>query len=144
LISNPTPQIAFSKIYEPITYGIKGKPFLNNQYYNFNEILNKEITNGHCVSEEFLDLIDVWMVPKLSGSKMEHPTEKNVEIYHKPFKRCSKINDNILDLCGGSGASLIAAHQLKRKCFMIEIDPIFVDLIIKRFESFTGIKAVKI
>jgi len=144
LVSNPTPQVAFSKIYEPCTYGTTGDPYLNNQYFNFNEILNKEITNGHCVSEQFMDLIDIWVTPKLSGHEMNHPTEKNVELYHKPLKRCSKINDNVLDLCGGSGAFLVAAHQLKRKCFMAEIDPVFVDLIIKRYEALTGDKAIKL
>jgi site-specific DNA-methyltransferase (adenine-specific) len=51
---------------------------------------------------------------------------------------------NILSLFGGSGGELLAAHQLKRNCFMVEMDPVFVDLIIKRFESMTGIKAKKI
>ena len=143
-ISNPTPQIAFSKIYEPVTYGIKGKPFLNKSYTNFNEMLNKEITNGHKVMDEFYDMIDVWAVNRLSGHEMEHPTEKPVTLHEKPIKRCTKIGDNILSLFGGSGGELIAAEQLKRRIFMVEIDPIFIDLIIKRYESYTNTKAIKL
>ncbi len=142
-IANPTPQIAFSKIYEPITYGIKGKPYLNKQYTNFNEIINKEITNGHRVIDEFYDMIDVWAVNRLSGAEYEHPTEKPVVLHDKPIKRCTKIGDNILSLFGGSGGELITAEQLKRRMFMVEIDPVFIDLIINRYEKFTGNKAIK-
>lgn len=143
-VANPTPQVAFSKIYEPVTYGVRGKPYINDQYKNFNEILNKEITNGHKVIDEFYDMIDVWAVNRLSGNAYEHPTEKPVTLHDKPIKRCTKIGDNILSLFGGSGGELICAEQLKRKMFMVEIDPIFVDLIIRRYEQFTGNKAVKL
>ena len=143
-VANPTPQIAFSKIYEPITYGVRGKPFINGQYKNFNEVLNKEITNGHRVIDEFYDMIDVWAVNRLSGNEYEHPTEKPITLHDKPIKRCTKIGDNILSLFGGSGGELICAEQLKRKMFMVELDPIFVDLIIRRYEQFTGKQAVKL
>lgn len=143
-VSNPTPQIAFSKIYEPVTYGVRGKPFINKTYTNFNELLNKEFTNGHCVIEQFYDLIDVWAVKRLSGNQYEHPTEKPVTLHDKPIKRCTKIGDNILSMFGGSGGEMISAEQLKRKVFMVEKDPIFVDLIIRRFEKFTNTKAILI
>ena len=143
-IANPTPNVAFSKIYEPITYGVRGKPYLNKQYKNFNEVLNKEITNGHRVIDEFYDIIDVWAVNRLSSNEYEHPTEKPVTLHDKPIKRCTKIGDNILSLFGGSGGEMIAAHQLKRRVFMVEIDPVFADLIIRRYEKFTGDQAVKI
>ena len=143
-IANPTPQIAFSKVYEPVTYGITGKPYLNQSYRNFHEVLNKEITNGHQVIEEFYDMIDVWAVKRMAGQDYEHPTQKPVTLHDKPIKRCTKLGDNILSLFGGSGGELLAAHQLKRKMFMIELDPIFVDLIVRRYERFTGDKAVKI
>jgi len=143
-IANPTPQVAFSKIYEPVTYGVRGKPYLNKQYHNFNELLNKEMTNGHRVIDELYDIIDVWAVNRLSTNDYEHPTEKPVTLHDKPIKRCTKIGDNILSLFGGSGGEMIAAHQLKRRMFMVEIDPVFIDLIIRRYEKFTGEKAVKI
>jgi DNA modification methylase len=143
-VPNPTPQIAFSKIYEPVTYGVTGKPYLNKSYTGFHEILNKEITSGHKVIEEFYDMIDVWAVKRIAGNLYEHPTEKPVTLHDKPIKRCTKVGDNILSLFGGSGGEMISAHQLKRNMFMVELDPVFVDLIIRRYEKFTGDKAVKI
>lgn len=143
-VANPTPQIAFSKIYEPVTYGIRGKPYLSKSYTNFNEIMNKEITNGHRVIEDFYDMIDVWAVNKVSGAEMEHPTEKPVSLHEKAIKRCTKVGDNILSLFGGSGGELICAEQLNRRVFMVEIDPVFIDLIIMRYEHYTKDKAIKL
>jgi DNA modification methylase len=143
-IANPTPQVAFSKIYEPVTYGVLGKPYVNDQYRNFHEILNKEITSGHRVIDEFYDMIDVWAVKRLSGQEYEHPTQKPVTLHDKAIKRCTKIGDPILSLFGGSGGELLAADQLKRRMFMVELDPVFVDLIIKRYERYSHDIARKI
>lgn len=143
-VANPTPQIAFSKVYEPCVYGTRKKPYLSPHHTNFDEVLNKEIGTGHQMIEQFLEMIDVWAIKRLSGSSYEHPTEKPVTLHDKPIKRCTKVGDNILSLFGGSGGELIAAHQLKRNCFMVEMDPVFVDLIIRRYEHLTGEKAVKI
>ena len=54
----------------------------------------------------------------------------------------SKPKENILDLFGGSGSTLIACEQLNRKCYMMELDPHYIDVIIQRWENFTGEKAV--
>lgn len=143
-VANPTPQVAFSKVYEPCVYGVRGKPYLSKHHTNFDEVLNKEIGTGHEMIENFLDMIDVWAVRKLAGNKYEHPTQKPITLHDKPIRRCTKVGDNILSLFGGSGGELLAAHQLKRNCFMVEMDPVFVDLIIKRFESYTGLKAKRI
>lgn len=69
--------------------------------------------------------------------------------YSKPVELCAKYiqlygKENILDLFGGSGSTLIACEQLNRKCFMMEFDPKYVDVIIDRWEKFTGQKAVKL
>ncbi|MBO7712048.1 MAG: ParB N-terminal domain-containing protein [Methanobrevibacter sp.] len=69
--------------------------------------------------------------------------------YSKPIGLCAKYiklysKQNVLDLFGGSGSTLIACEQLNRKCYMMELDPHYVDVIIKRYEDFTGKKAVKI
>lgn len=143
-VANPTPQVAFSKVYEPCVYGLRGKPYLSPNHHNFDEVLNKDVGTGHALIENFLDMIDVWAVKRLSGSEYQHPTQKPVTLHDKPIRRCTKVGDNILSLFGGSGGELIAAHQLNRNCFMVEMDPVFVDLIIKRFETYTGIKARKI
>lgn len=67
--------------------------------------------------------------------------------YSKPVELCAKYiklyaKDNVLDLFGGSGSTLIACEQLERNCFMMELDPRYCDVIIKRWEQFTGKKAV--
>lgn len=143
-IANPTPQIAFSKVYEPIMYGVRGKPFLSPDHRNFDEILNKEIGTGNAMIEQFTELINVWAVQRLDAKSYQHPTQKPVTLHDKPIKRCTKVGDNILSLFGGSGGELIAADQLKRKCFMAEVDPVFVDLIIRRYEKHSGKRANKI
>jgi DNA modification methylase len=143
-IANPVPQVAFSKVYEPCVYGTRGKPYLSVKQTNYDEVLNKDIGTGSEMIQNFMDMIDVWAVQRLSGNSYEHPTQKPITLHDKPIRRCTKINDNILSLFGGSGGELLAAHQLKRNCFMVEMDPVFVDLIIKRFEKLTGIKAKKI
>lgn len=143
-IANPTPQIAFSKVYEPCVYGTIGKPYLSPHHRNFDEVLNKDIGTGGEMIDNFMDMFDIWAVRRLNGNQYEHPTEKPVTLHDKPIRRCTKIGDNILSLFGGSGGELIASHQLKRRCFMIEMDPVFVDLIIRRYEAFTGDKAIKL
>ena len=143
-VANPTPQVAFSKVYEPCVYGVRGKPYLSPNHHDFDEVLNKEIGTGNEMIENFMDMIDVWAVQRLSGNKYEHPTQKPITLHDKPIRRCTKVGDNILSLFGGSGGELLAAQQLRRKCFMVEMDPVFVDLIINRYERFTGQKAVKI
>lgn len=69
--------------------------------------------------------------------------------YSKPVELCAKYiklysKTNVLDLFGGSGSTLIACEQLNRKCYMMELDPHYIDVIIARWENFTGKKAVKI
>jgi DNA modification methylase len=73
-----------------------------------------------------------------------HPTQKPITLHERPIKRCTKPGDIILDLFGGSGSTLISAEQSKRKAYLCEIDPIFCEVIIKRFEAFVGKKAVKL
>ena len=74
--------------------------------------------------------------------KRHHPTQKPVKLSEWFIKRYSKEDDNVLDLFGGSGSTLIACEQLNRNCFMMELDPHYVDVIIARWEKFTGQKAV--
>lgn len=140
--ANLTPQFAFNKVYEACVYATRGKPFLNRAYTKFHEILNKEIGTGNQVYAEIMEIINLWFIPRDTDYK--HPTQKPLTLHEKPMKRCTKPADIILDLFGGSGSTLIAAEQLKRKCFMMEIDPIFVEVIIARWEEYTGRKAKKL
>lgn len=72
----------------------------------------------------------------------EHPTMKPVDLLVYLIKNSSKENDLILDLFGGSGSTLIAAEQTQRRCYTMELDPKYCDVIIKRWEKLTGEKAI--
>lgn len=72
----------------------------------------------------------------------EHPTMKPIDLLVYLIKNSSKENDIILDLFGGSGSTLIAAEQIQRTCYVMELDPKYCDVIIKRWENLTGQKAI--
>ena len=71
-----------------------------------------------------------------------HTTPKPIGFICKALENSSKKNEKVLDLFGGSGSTLIACEQLDRNCYMMELDPHYVDVIIARWEQFTGQKAV--
>lgn len=71
-----------------------------------------------------------------------HPTQKPVGLIAEILSDFSNENDSILDCFGGSGSTLIACEQINRQCFMVEFEPVYVDMIIERWEKFTGKKAV--
>ena len=66
-----------------------------------------------------------------------HPTMKPIDLVARLLKNSSKENDKILDLFGGSGSTIIAAEQLNRNCYTMELDPKYCDVIVKRWESLT-------
>lgn len=72
---------------------------------------------------------------------MVHLTEKPVELAVRAMQYSSLPGENVLDLFGGSGSTLIAAEQTGRKAFLMELDPLYCDVIVQRFEKFTGKKA---
>lgn len=134
---NPTNQTAFNKSYEPCVYGIIGKPYLA-PINNLTEIINKEIGTGNDIVS---DISNLWIEKRLPGNRYEHATEKPPTLHEKPFLRCSKPGDIILDLFGGSGSTLIACEKLNRKALLVEQDPVYCELIIRRYEKLTSMKA---
>lgn len=72
---------------------------------------------------------------------MIHLTEKPVELAARAMEYSSKPGENILDLFGGSGSTLIAAEQTRRKAFLMELDSLYCDVIVQRYKQFTGQKA---
>ncbi len=85
----------------------------------------------------------VWEFKKPKKNAL-HPTMKPLELCAKAIYNSSRNGDIILDLFGGSGSTLIASEQLDRTCYMMELDEKYVDVIINRWEKFTGRKAVKV
>ena len=82
---------------------------------------------------------DLWKISK--DTKYKHPTQKPVELSSRAIKNSSKPQNTILDIFGGSGSTLIACEKLNRKARIMELDPIYCDVIVKRWENFTGKKA---
>lgn len=135
---NPVPTIAFNKVYEPVVYGIRGKPYLAD-INNLNEVLNKELSTGNSLLDE---INDIWMAKRLSAKDYEHATSKPPQLHEKAIKRCTRVNDIILDSFLGSGSTLIAGETLGRRVYGCELEPAFCDLIVRRWEKLTGKKAV--
>ena len=78
------------------------------------------------------------------SGKRVHPTQKPIELSATAINHTTKASDIVLDLFGGSGSTLIACEQLGRKCYMMELDEHYCDVIIARWEKFTGQKAIKL
>ena len=87
---------------------------------------------------------DVWSIKKVNPQSMIHLTEKPVELAVRAIQYSSRPGENVLDLFGGSGSTLIAAEQTGRKAFLMEIDPLYCDVIRERWEKFTGRTAERI
>lgn len=102
--------------HEPILYGWRG----SHQHYG----------NGRYKSS-------LWNIPRPKDSK-SHPTMKPIELIVNVVNNSSKQDDIVLDLFGGSGSTLIACEQTNRTCYMMELDPLYCDVIRKRYAKFIG------
>ncbi len=93
-----------------------------------------------------IPLTDVWRVSTTSEKEREqtggHATPKPIKLCERAVVTSTRKNENVLDVFGGSGSTLIACEQLERNCFMMELEPKWVDVIIHRWEKLTGKKAV--
>lgn len=107
--------------HEPILYGWKKK-------HNFYRLGQQDKS--------------VWEFNRTSNKL--HPTMKPVELIVNALMNSTKKKDLVLDLFGGSGSTIMACEQTDRKCYTMELDPHYIDVIIKRWEQFTGKKAEKI
>lgn len=84
---------------------------------------------------------DVWAIKKVSPQNMVHLTEKPVALAERAMGYSTRPGEHILDLFGGSGSTLIAAHRTGRRAYLMELDPLYCDVIVQRWEAFTGRKA---
>lgn len=114
----------YKSTYELCIVGKKGKPEINNRYG--------------------LDYQDIWRLQREMGRNKDHATAKPVELLVKPISHASKADDIVLDLFLGSGSTLIAAEKTGRICYGMELDPKYVDVIVKRWEDYTGREAIKL
>jgi DNA modification methylase len=81
---------------------------------------------------------DVWHIQRKVGRDDDHATKKPIELCERAIRHTSVLGDIVLDLFGGSGSTLIACQKTGRSCRMMELDPKYVDVIIKRWQDFTG------
>ena len=88
--------------------------------------------------------VDVWEIKKVNPQSMVHLTEKPVELARRAIEFSSRRGENVLDLFGGSGSTLIAAEQTGRRAFLMELDGLYCDVIVRRWEQFTGRQAERI
>ena len=105
--------------HEPCLFGVKGSPYFTDD--------RKKTT--------------VWDFGGYDKSKNVHPTQKPIFIPEEAINNSSKQGSNVLDLFGGSGSTMIACEKLGRTNFTMELDPKYCDVIVKRWEDFTGQKA---
>lgn len=140
--------------HEPCLYGWKEGESHYFSYDRTNTTVIEDIVDIESMKKEDMKKI----LLEIYGEKMpstiirenkpnkseEHPTMKPIKLIGRLVINSSKPNENILDLFGGSGSTLIACEQLKRNCYMMELDPKYVEVIIKRWEKLTGLKAKKI
>lgn len=141
---NPTPNVAFNKAVEHCIYGTKGRPYLSKLSTKASEVMNKEIGTGNRAVDDILDILEIWIAKRDAGHEYNHSTQKPLTLHEKPLMRCTKPGDVVLDIYGGSGSTLLSCEQLKRICYTAEINPIFCQLIINRFETYANTKAKKI
>ncbi len=87
---------------------------------------------------------DTWSVKKVNPQSMVHLTEKPVELARRAIEYSSRPGENILDLFGGSGSTMIGAEMSSRRSFSMELDPLYCDVIVNRWEHFTARKATRI
>ncbi|XZE22661.1 DNA modification methylase [Pirellulaceae bacterium SH449] len=88
------------------------------------------------------NITDLWHVKKIPPQQLEHLTGKPAELAVRAMQYSSVQGENVLDLFGGSGSTLIGAEQCGRNAFLMELDTLYCDVIVDRFQRFTGIPAV--
>ena len=142
--ASPTPNNAFNKVTEFIVYATRGKPYLSDKVRNLNEIVNKEVTTGNRLTDDVLDLFNVWIAKRIAGNEYQHPTQKNPTVHEKALRRCSKPGDIVLDATCGSGSILSACEQLKRTAYLCEYEPVFCQVVINRFKNISNEKITKL
>ncbi len=85
---------------------------------------------------------DVWHMSRGATGQYVHPTQKPVELVEKALNNSSKSGDMVVDCFGGSGSTLIACEKLHRHARLMELDPKYCDVIVKRWQDFTGKEAI--
>lgn len=124
----------------------KGSAGLGNSYANTHEFVaffarlprQKAMTSGNKRGQRPVHQANMYRTNRVTGEERQHNAAKPVELLAWLIENSSEDGNNVLDLFGGSGSTLIAAHRQERACLMMEMEPRFADVIVKRYEKFTG------
>ena len=110
---------------------------------NFKKMKKEELVT--LLEEIYSDKVSTTVInePK-PAANTDHPTMKPIKLLARQIKNSTKQGKAVLDIFGGSGSTLIACEQLNRRCYMMELDPKYCDVIVKRWEEFTGQTAKRI
>lgn len=138
--------------HEPCLYGWKGgAPHYFTNERNLPTVLEQEpIDIDNMKADDMRQLLKKILESDIPVSVInekkpvrngEHPTMKPIKLIARLIINSSKKGERVLDMFGGSGSTMIACEQLGRKCLMMELDPRYADVIVDRWEEFTGRKA---
>ncbi len=118
----------------------------NDSFFKFEKITTKPKNyievKDKVVFNMFSGENNIWEVDKTQANTM-HPTMKPVELCEKAIKNSTQFNGKVLDLFLGSGSTMVASHQLKRKCYGLELDTKYCDVIVKRMIKLDDTLTVK-
>lgn len=141
-------------MHEPVLYGWKeGAGHYFVEEYNHPTVIEDELDIEAMNKADLKALVEELIAIKTPSTIIHenkpvkndlHPTMKPLKLCADMIKNSSKEGEIVLDLFGGSGSTLMACEQLDRTCYMMEYDPYYFEVIIKRWEEFTGEKAVKV
>ncbi len=135
----------YQRQYEPILYGwFEGSSHYWSGVRDLGDVYKEEIRTDEfgrkwVMLESGIES-SVWEFPKPKKNDL-HPTMKPVALCARGIRNSCLAREVVLDTFGGSGTTAIACEQLDRSCFMMELDPVNCDVIVKRWEQFTGKKA---
>lgn len=133
----------FSTDYELILVCNNGQEIKGKRYGSVWNFAKKEIQKMK--KEELLKIVleqkqysSVWEEKKDNPNDYVHPTQKPVALSARAIRSSTEIGDKVLDTFGGSGSTLIACEQINRTCYMMELDPRYVQVILERYIAFKG------
>jgi len=131
--------VDYHRMYEPCMFGYKEKKkhYLNRKIANYKDVFALE-------KEDFLELMDVWYERRDAMQDYIHPTHKPIRLAERALNKNSRPGDIVVDAFGGSGSTLMACEQSGRKSRLIEMDPKFVQTILKRWSKATGKDPIRV
>lgn len=129
----------YHRCYEPCMLGWKkGK-----KHFKITTALNNLTDIFSLDYQDFQQQMDIWFERRDPTNKYIHPTQKPVRLAERALKKNSQVNDIVVDLFGGSGSTLIACEQMRRKAYLMEMDPKFCDAIVTRYLKFVNSNCVQ-